>query len=78
VLASIRSMTQLVDPRRGMVQPVRLRIQSAAASGEIRSLWPTLGTGLIPVEEAAILNGLDLDEPVQKGQWLKLVDAPRW
>lgn len=78
VLGSIRSMTQLVDPRRGMVQPVRMRVQSATAGGELRALWPTLGSGLIPLEEGAILNGMEQDEPVQKGQWLKLVDAPRW
>jgi len=78
IVTSIRSMTQLVDPRRGMVQPVRLRIQAAASAGEFKALWPTLGTGLIAVDEAAILNGIESDEQVQKGQWLKLVDAPRW
>ena len=78
VLASIRSMTQLVDPRRGMVQPVRMRVQGASAAGGFRALWPTLGAGLIPLEEAAILNGMEPDEAVQNGQWLKLVDAPRW
>ncbi len=78
VFAAIRSMRQLTDPRRGMIQPVRLRIQGAASQGDLRALYPSLGSGLIPVEEMAVLNGVELDETVMKGQWLKLVDAPRW
>ena len=78
VLASIRSLTQLTDPRRGMVQPVRLKVLTAASGGEFKGLWPTLGSGLVAVDEGAILNGLGLDEDVQKGQWLKVVEAPRW
>jgi len=78
VLAAIRSMGPLTDPKRGMVQPVRIRIVTATSAGEFRSLWPTLGGGLVPLEEGAILNGLAADEPVQKGEWLKVVDAPRW
>jgi len=78
VLATIRSITPLSDPRRGMVQPVRIKVVTAASAGEFRGLWPTLGSGLVKLEEGAILNGLEPDEAVQKGQWLKVVEAPRW
>ncbi len=78
VLTAIRSMTQLTDPRRGMIQPIRLRVQTAGNAGELRALYPSLGSGLIPAEEIATLNGLGLDESVMKGQWLKVVEAPRW
>jgi predicted Zn-dependent protease len=78
VLAAMRSLTQLSDPRRGMVQPVRIKVVTAGSGGEFKGLWPTLGSGLVAVQEGAILNGVGVDEPVQKGQWLKLVEAPRW
>jgi predicted Zn-dependent protease len=78
VLAAIRSLTPLTDPRRGMVQPVRLKVVTLASAGEFKGLWPTLGSGLVPVDEGAILNGLEADEAVQKGQWLKVVEAPHW
>jgi predicted Zn-dependent protease len=78
VLASIHSVAVLSDPSRGMVQPNRLRLQTVAAAGEFRGVYAQIGGGLVPAEEAAILNGLELDEPVLKGQWLKLADAPKW
>jgi predicted Zn-dependent protease len=75
ILAAIRSMTVLTDPKRGMVQPARIRVQSSPTSGDFRSVYGQLSGGLIPVEEAAIVNGVELDEQVLKGQWLKLPEA---
>ncbi len=72
VLDAIRSIGPLVDPARGMVQPSRLRIQPAANAGEFRGMWAALGTNLVPAEEGAILNGVELDENIMKGQWLKI------
>ena len=77
VYASIRSVTNLTDPGRGMVQPPRIRIQSAAAPGDFRGVYAQLGAGLVAPEEAAIVNGVELDEAVMKGQWLKLPEAPK-
>jgi predicted Zn-dependent protease len=79
VLAAVRSLRPLSDPRRASVQPVKLRLQSAPSAGEFRSVWGTLGTGLVAVEEGALINGLEPDEAVLKGQALKLADAPtKW
>ena len=75
ILASIRSMTVLTDPRRGMVQPARIRVQPAPGAGDFRAVYGQMSGGLVPVEEGAIVNGLELDEPVLKGQWLKLPEA---
>ena len=75
IVASIRTMTVLTDPRRGMVQPARIRVQPAPVAGDFRSIYGQLSGGLVPVEEAAIVNGVDLDEQVMKGQWLKLPEA---
>jgi predicted Zn-dependent protease len=75
--ATMRSMTTLTDPLRGMVQPARIRLQTVVSAGEFRGVYATLGGNLIPVEEAAIVNGVELNEPVMRGQWFKLVDKVR-
>jgi len=75
IYASIRSMTQLTDPARGMVQPAHIRVQPSPAAGDFRTVYGSMSGGLIPVEEAAIVNGVELDEQVMKGQWLKLPEA---
>ena len=74
VLAAVRSITTLTDPAKGMVQPSRIRLQNAPAAGEFQAVWAGFGGSLVPAEEGAIVNGLGIDEPVMKGQWLKLVD----
>jgi hypothetical protein len=50
-------------------------VQPAPVAGDFRSVYGQLSGGLVPVEEAAIVNGVDLDEQVMKGQWLKLPEA---
>jgi predicted Zn-dependent protease len=77
VFATIRSMTTLTDPSRGMVQPARIRLQTVVAAGDFRGVYASLTGNLIPAEEAAIMNGVEMDEPVMKGQWFKLVDKVR-
>src|SRR5262249_15406038 len=75
VLASIRTMTVLTDPGRGMGQTARIRVQPSPAAGDFRTIYGQLAGGLVSADEAAIVNGLDLDEQVMKGQWLKLPEA---
>ena len=77
VLAAIRSMTTLTDPAKGMVQPSRIRLQNAPAAGAFQAVWSGFGGSLVSAEEGAIVNGLELDEQVMKGQWIKLVDKPK-
>jgi hypothetical protein len=57
-----------------MVQPARIRLQTVPAAGTFQELWTGFGASLIAADEGAIVNGLGLDEPVMKGQWIKLVD----
>jgi predicted Zn-dependent protease len=75
ILASIRSMTVLSDPRRGMVQPAHIRVQAAPIAGDFQSIYGQLGGGLVPMDEAAIVNGVEPGEQVMKGTWLKLPEA---
>jgi predicted Zn-dependent protease len=74
---TMRSISVLTDPARGMVQPSRIRLQTVVTGGAFRGVYASLGSNLIPAEEAAILNGVELDEQVMKGQWMKLVDKVR-
>ena len=57
-----------------MVQPSRVRLQTVTTAGEFKGVYASIPGNLIPVEEAAIMNGLELDESVMKGQWLKVVE----
>jgi len=75
VFAAIRSLSGLSDPSRGMVQPARLKVHTSPATGDFRTVYSQLAAGLVPVEEAAIVNGLEPDEQVMKGQWLKLPET---
>jgi predicted Zn-dependent protease len=75
--ATIRSISTLTDPLRGMVQPARIRLQTVVTAGDFRGVYASLGSNLIPAEEAAIINGVEMDETVMKGQWFKLVDKIR-
>jgi len=75
--AAIRSMTTLTDPVRGMIQPSRIRLYTVTLPGTFRNVYAALPGSLIPVEEAAIVNGIELEENVMKGQWLKVADRPK-
>jgi len=75
ILASIRSMTVLSDPKRGMVQPAHIRVQVSPAAGDFRTVYSAMGGGLVPVEEASIVNGVEPDEQIMKGTWLKLPET---
>ncbi len=76
VFASIRSMAPLTDAARSTVQPVRLRVVAAPRDGAFRTVWAAFGSGAVPVEEGAILNGLAADDVVARGRLLKVVDRP--
>jgi predicted Zn-dependent protease len=67
-------MTILTDPTRGMVQPSRIKLQTVTTAGDFKGVYASLPGNLIPAEEAAVVNGLELDEPVMKGQWLKVIE----
>jgi len=77
VFDTIRSITTLTDPVRGMVQPARIRLYTVTLPGAFKNVYNALPGNLIPVEEAAIINGVELDEDVAKGQWLKVADRAK-
>lgn len=77
VEAGIRSIAPLTDAAALAVRPNRIRVVSASREGSFRTVWQGLGEGLLPLEEGAVLNGLEADDRVPKGRLLKVVDRPR-
>jgi predicted Zn-dependent protease len=55
------------------VKPRRVRIQRAPAAGDLRSLLRALGVSEKELQEMANLNGRSLQDPVNQGDWVKIV-----
>jgi predicted Zn-dependent protease len=77
VIASARSLRPLTDQGRLAATPARIRIVSAPGSGHFDTVMSGLGAQGIPMSELAILNGVDPNAPVTKGQPLKTVVPAR-
>ncbi len=77
ILASVRSLKPLADPRRANAEPDRVRVKSVPSAGPFQSQIAKLGASSLGADDLAILNGLELDETVGTGQWLKTVEAGR-
>lgn len=77
ILASVRSLRAVPEMRRTVVEPDRVRVKPAPASGTLPTLLARLGGSPVPPDELAILNGIALEDPVPSGAWLKIVEAGR-
>jgi predicted Zn-dependent protease len=67
-----RSFDQLTDPDKLNIQPVRLHTVRAPRTDRFRSFLPNPLPMNIEPQEMAILNQVELDEQIERGQWLKL------
>ena len=77
VVETMRSFRPLADPTRRRATPARVRLSTAPSSGTLRAMLPQLGEQGATADQLSILNGLELDEPVQVGKTLKLVTPGR-
>lgn len=77
ILASIRTLRPLQDARRRSPMPARVRISQAPSSGAFSLVYQKLGAVGAPVADAAIMNGVEVEEGVSSGQWLKSVEPVR-
>ncbi len=77
VFASVRSVRALQDAARAKPTPARLRVGQAASSGAFSAVYPKLGAVGLEVSDAAILNGVEAEEGVASGQWMKSVEPVR-
>ncbi len=68
-----RSLRPLQDARRASPTPDRVVVGQSPSAGVFNVMIGKLGPCAIPLEDAAILNGRELDERVITGDWLKSV-----
>ena len=73
VLASIRSLKPLTDAGRLAATPDKVTLVKASKTGVFSELFPSFGASAIKVEDAAVLNNVDLDSEIRSGETIKMV-----
>ena len=69
----IGGFRNLTDPARINVRPARLALRKASGQGTLRQSFRGFGVPPEALEEHAILNGMELDDPVPAGSLIKVV-----
>lgn len=77
VMQSVRSLRPLADAARSRATPARLQLVPAPSAGTFETLFARLGPSEQDAEAAAILNGVELEEAVQAGVWIKVVEPSK-
>jgi predicted Zn-dependent protease len=77
-VATARSFKTLTDPARLNVTPARIKIVDSPRTGLFNEIVPTLGAQAIDIEQSSILNGVEVDDQIRKGQPIKLVSPARY
>lgn len=77
IVTSARSFRPLTDAARRSPTPDRVHVVSVASSGPFQTVVAQFGRQAIDVEESSILNNVELDETVMRGQVLKIVEPGR-
>jgi len=72
--STMGGFSSLSDPRRIDVEPHRLSIRSAPWNGTLREVLLSLGTPEERLEELSLINGKMLDQTVEAGARLKIVE----
>ncbi len=70
---TMEGFNALADPAKINVTPRRLQIKTATRSGSAREVLSRMGTRSQQLSEVAVLNGLELDERVEKGSLIKTI-----
>lgn len=61
------------DPAVLNKKPARLAVKQAPRSGSLASVLTALGMGTDMHAEMALLNGMNLDDQIRQGEWIKIV-----
>jgi predicted Zn-dependent protease len=77
ILASARSIRRLTDANRLSASPAHLRVAAATKSGSFASVVAAMGSQGATIDQLAIINGVETDDPIRSGQLLKLVTPGR-
>lgn len=71
---TITNFATLTDASKINVQPQRIRIKTVAKAGTLQQVLTTLGAKQNQLKELAILNGMQLEDKVDAGTLLKLIE----
>ena len=74
---SITSFRELSKGEAGKVQPDRIRVRHARKGETLRQMHERLHNPRLSVEDLSLLNRINLDEPLQAGRPIKLVEPGR-
>jgi predicted Zn-dependent protease len=78
ILDSARSIRTLTDAGRLNATPAHLKVVAAPRAGTFQDVVPGLGTQGLALDQTAIINGMELADPVRKGQLIKIVTPGRF
>jgi len=73
IVSCARSLRTIADPAKRSVAPDVVTVVPVPSAGRLADLVPKLGSQAIDPEECALINDLELDETVLKGQSIKVV-----
>ena len=72
--SAMRTFSPLTDPSKINKQPERVRIKTVRQAGTLAQAFTSLGVNQQRMEELAILNGMTLNDQVQRGMQLKVIE----
>ena len=68
----MNNFKRLTDQSRINVEPTRLVLKTSSRNADLRSALISLGASQNDLEELSIINGMQLEDSVDKGTTLKL------
>ena len=74
---TMKRFKELSDPKKIKVQPDRISIRQAKSAGTLESALRSMGVPKDEVKQTALLNGMELSDPIKAGTLLKVVDKGR-
>jgi predicted Zn-dependent protease len=74
---TMKGFKDLSDPKKIHVQPDRIRIRTAKSAGTLEDALRSMGVAKDELKQTALLNGMELSDPVKTGTLLKVVDKGR-
>jgi len=72
--STMEGFSEIRDAAKLRVEPSRVRVKTVSAPGTVRQALRALGTKEENLEKLAILNGMRLDDQVQAGSLIKVVE----
>jgi predicted Zn-dependent protease len=70
----MEGFSEIRDAAKLRVEPKRIRVKTASATGTVRQSLRDFGVKEENLEKLAILNGMGLDDRIQAGSLIKVVE----